>query len=404
VSGGRGDGDGEFYFSGGKRPDKAVLKEMLEFLDSVHEDLNELPNDDEDPQSVGEYFKTRFEVHIEEEKDEKTRAEMESIFQWFIEWEKVDTGVANLDLQSVPSWGEYVDYDLEGDEAEPILENGYVSLVNHVRENIGERVRFQCNSRVKEIRWRESPIQIVLENYQDIVEVDHVIVSVSLGVLKNSRNLFNPSLPEQKEDAIAAMGFGVMNKILLGFQEPFWNRDSGDEANSTNETTSLGEGGIQFLWHKSEKSSALNGLAVPSDHWTKCIPGFDIVFNQPNVLCGWICGEKALEIEKLSNEEVLNDCWDLLKSKVGPEVPRPIYVNPSRWGSNINFQGSYSYRTPACDVKNIGPWTLEEPLLIDGIARVQFCGEATCSSGYGTVHGALQSGGREARRLVNLYK
>ena len=28
--------------------------------------------------------------------------------------------------------------------------------------------------------------------------------------------------------------------------------------------------------------------------------------------------------------------------------------------------------------------------LIDGIARVQFCGEATCSSGYGTVHGALQ--------------
>ena len=32
---------------------------MLAFLDSVHEDLNELPNDGEDPQSVGEYFKTR---------------------------------------------------------------------------------------------------------------------------------------------------------------------------------------------------------------------------------------------------------------------------------------------------------------------------------------------------------
>ena len=28
MSGGRGDGDGEFYFSGGKRPDKAVLKEV----------------------------------------------------------------------------------------------------------------------------------------------------------------------------------------------------------------------------------------------------------------------------------------------------------------------------------------------------------------------------------------
>ena len=28
MSGGKGDGDGEFYFSGGKRPDKAVLKEV----------------------------------------------------------------------------------------------------------------------------------------------------------------------------------------------------------------------------------------------------------------------------------------------------------------------------------------------------------------------------------------
>jgi spermine oxidase len=50
------------------------------------------------------------------------------------------------------------------------------------------------------------------------VEADHVILTVSLGVLKSlSGGLFTPPLPHRKLKAISALGFGVMDKILLRF-------------------------------------------------------------------------------------------------------------------------------------------------------------------------------------------
>ncbi len=50
-----------------------------------------------------------------------------------------------------------------------------------------------------------------------IVEADHVILTVSLGVLKKSLSgsLFTPPLPHRKLKTISALGFGVMDKILL---------------------------------------------------------------------------------------------------------------------------------------------------------------------------------------------
>jgi spermine oxidase len=54
-----------------------------------------------------------------------------------------------------------------------------------------------------------------------IVEADHVILTVSLGVLKSlSGSLFTPPLPHRKLKTISALGFGVMDKILLRFK--FW--------------------------------------------------------------------------------------------------------------------------------------------------------------------------------------
>ncbi len=53
-----------------------------------------------------------------------------------------------------------------------------------------------------------------------IVEPDHVILTVSLGVLKSlSGSLtFTPPLPHRKLKTISALGFGVMDKILLRYK------------------------------------------------------------------------------------------------------------------------------------------------------------------------------------------
>lgn len=48
---------------------------------------------------------------------------------------------------------------------------------------------------------------------------------------------------------------------------------------------------------------------------------------------------------------------------------------------------------------------LSEPLVYeDGMPKVLFAGEATSQTHYSTVHGAIESGQREAERLISLYK
>ncbi len=52
---------------------------------------------------------------------------------------------------------------------------------------------------------------------------DHVIVTVSLGVLKHDyKTLFTPSLDTNKEEAILGLSFGILDKIILEFDKPFW--------------------------------------------------------------------------------------------------------------------------------------------------------------------------------------
>lgn len=83
-----------------------------------------------------------------------------------------------------------------------------------------------------------------------------------------------------------------------------------------------------------------------------------------------------------------------------------ISLNRSNWYSNPHFRGSYSYRLAGgCESKK----TLKafvEPLYDDkGVhPLVFFGGEATHEYYYSTVHGAIESGWREAKRLIEFCK
>ena len=52
---------------------------------------------------------------------------------------------------------------------------------------------------------------------------DKVVVTVSVGVLKADCIDFSPPLPKEKVEAIDKIGFGVLNKIAMEFDELFWN-------------------------------------------------------------------------------------------------------------------------------------------------------------------------------------
>lgn len=63
------------------------------------------------------------------------------------------------------------------------------------------------------------------ETVEDRITADAVVCTVPLGVLKRNVIQFDPPLPEAKKEAIEKMGFGVINKVVLVFEKPFWNTE-----------------------------------------------------------------------------------------------------------------------------------------------------------------------------------
>ena len=57
----------------------------------------------------------------------------------------------------------------------------------------------------------------------EVIEADRVVVTLPLGVLKAGAVEFDPPLPEWKTGAIERMGFGLLNKVFLVFEEVFWD-------------------------------------------------------------------------------------------------------------------------------------------------------------------------------------
>lgn len=82
-----------------------------------------------------------------------------------------------------------------------------------------------------------------------------------------------------------------------------------------------------------------------------------------------------------------------------------LCFNRSKWYSNENFRGSYTYYSMKSDALEASTSCLAEPVY--NSARkliIQFAGEATHEHYYSTVHGAIESGWREAKRLIDFYK
>ena len=55
---------------------------------------------------------------------------------------------------------------------------------------------------------------------------DFAVVTVPIGVLKKGSIGFRPGLPASTRRAISSLGNGLLDKLWLSFDEPFWDRDA----------------------------------------------------------------------------------------------------------------------------------------------------------------------------------
>jgi len=114
--------------------------------------------------------------------------------------------------------------------------------------------------------------------------------------------------------------------------------------------------------------------------------------------------ERTLAASTLSDEKVLEGLQWLFRKFLTFEIPPPKRFHRSKWFSNPNFRGTWTFRPTKADERETGPRDLEAPVMgEDGHLGLLFAGEASSRNHFSTVHGAVEAGWREADRLIRLY-
>ncbi|KAF2748909.1 FAD/NAD(P)-binding domain-containing protein [Sporormia fimetaria CBS 119925] len=72
----------------------------------------------------------------------------------------------------------------------------------------------------------QSPKVVVKTHTEQDLTFDEVVMTTPLGWLKRNIQAFTPSLPERLKEAIAAIGYGNLDKAYITFPEAFWNEPS----------------------------------------------------------------------------------------------------------------------------------------------------------------------------------
>uniref|UniRef100_A0A182K325 Amine oxidase domain-containing protein n=1 Tax=Anopheles christyi TaxID=43041 RepID=A0A182K325_9DIPT len=242
---------------------------------------------------------------------------------------------------------------------------------------------------VSNIQWKGSSDGDVIVKAQDgtTYEADNVIVTVSLGVLKeNSATMFTPALPTVNQQAITGLYFGTVNKIFVLFDAPIPE----DFPNT-----------VHLLWYKSD----LNALRLSPHAWAEAISTFFRIDNQPNVLMAWMNGAEGRRAEYLRDAPIRDGVLYLLKIfGKGLKFGNVTGLLRSKWSSDRLYRGSYSSRSITTENLNTGARALGTPVRNAANEPVLlFAGEATNPTHYSTVHGAIDSGFREANRLIRYY-
>jgi spermine oxidase len=248
--------------------------------------------------------------------------------QFFNLKKRAEGACEDLHDQSAKGWNEYE--DLEGNHFTK-LKYGYGKVIEEISTRIPQDL-IKLNEIVERIDYREDDvIRITVYNSNEKKRKSYtasaIISTLPLGVLKRShQEIFTPKLPSNKINSIEKLGFGIVDKLWVVFDQPF-----DDDFDS-----------LQFIW----RNDVNFDLEARKRHNLKDVEfckAIDNLFKLPifdNVLIGFLVGEKAVFIENLDDECLLDIIKELVAKFFPNFRPKPIKIVRSRWASNSLSRGS----------------------------------------------------------------
>lgn len=264
---------------------------------------------------------------------------------------------------------------------------GFVGVLAPLIREIPDCAIKYCKP-VECIRWdaceADQPRACVQCSEGEVFPADYVIITTPLGFLKdNAEDFFVPNLPAKKMDAINTLGFGHLNNLYIQFCDPLWLK---------------GDGNIMFAWHPADYDKC--------ESWIKGVNSLTIDDQSGQVLIGVVTGKEAIEMETLDAEQIMIDIQNHMQCFLGnTSLPKPSSILRSKWSTNVYSQGAFTYISTESDLEQIKDLAIPTPEPSCSEAPVLlFAGEHTSSHNYATVHGARDSGIREANRIIHYTK
>lgn len=308
----------------------------------------------------------------------------EGILDYWLNRERIN----NATNEPINLYDGYLNFSYPLGDLSIQIEGGYQKLVDSLSKEIPtQSVIFK--KRVTQIKWipahhkqapptDHTPITVRCAD-GSTYSADHVIITVSLGVLKSSDIEFDPLLPAAKLTAVSQLGMGLMVKVAFYFSAPFIHSKYRK---------------IGFIWRENDRERLSNYPWVCHQHCLHRVGG-------SNVWVGWFVGDDARTVQELSTSKLKEGAMKLLDhfvSKYYINKPLITSVTTFPWGEDPLFRGSYSYSPLASSSED--RVTLATP--INGATPLQllFAGEATSLSLYSTTNGAYDTGVREGLKIL----
>jgi len=399
------DEDDDVVTSDGKRIDSDLLEKANDFWERVREKAEDEfeDRDSSTPVSFGDYVPKQFRQRLQSSSS-IPKDLIEPLIDYFVKLELTETSCASInDLNLV----EYVAYeDLQGEYENDLKNGGYRPFINYLKSFIPNDNRVRLNCEVLRVKYRHEDQKLLVE-MNCLVEqrrkqmiCDHIIWTTSLGHLKKHfHEIFAeiPDLIQQKQNAIANLGFGTVNKVFLVYKKKFWSKKASSIV--------LLHTNRQFQFEMSDqlREQLQNERVDPVvfDEIVRMLFHYDVLPSTdiPVLIC-WFVGPAAIMMEKLSEQLVGQICHEVVCSflRISWQKYPLDQVVRSTWNSNPYVRGSYSYYSIHSN-KNDGK-QLRAAFAPEGVPRILWAGEATHPGYYSTVNAAHETGIAAAKKVI----
>jgi len=286
---------------------------------------------------------------------------------------------------------------IAGDRAFRIV-GGYQRLVDLFAQElaetggstVGASAPLQLSTIVRELQWREGEVRIEAQTPRGsrIIESPRVLITLPLGVLQSREFMrFDPELPNDKQQALDHLVMGKVIRVTLCFREAPWEHASRVDPISWSDTEHAAFAdltNLSFLFS--------NDDYFPT-WWTQMPERLPII-------TGWSPAKCAERMAGMTEGRIIDKALESLGNLLGLEKAslnsqlNAAYLH--NWDTDPFSCGAYSY------VKAGGEGcqaTLASPVR----NTLFFAGEHTDTTGHnGTVHGAIASGRRAAKEILEL--